>query len=93
MNNRDFVEELLRRELAGEMVTISVSPVAGFELISALQLVLRHPHLPADQQARIRAMTDHMISSWFPAGPAHKLLQQGYDPDFDVDRSGESEIL
>jgi hypothetical protein len=72
------IQDLYLMEQAGVRAPLYLGPYTAFELISALQLVLRHPQIQGGLRTRITTLARTLADTWF-AGSLHNLLERGFD--------------
>jgi len=82
----DNLRQLYELERRGERTPLYIGPFTAYELISMLQLALRHPHIVGAQRVRIETLARTLVDAWF-RGELRDFLERGFDPAHDLPRS------
>lgn len=89
-------DDTLLQAIAGELQILEsrqetcvfvLQPLAAFQLVGALQLVLRHSELPEACRTTIDEIV-RAVAAWFAPAPAlSELISRGNDPAEDIPAS------
>lgn len=82
MNAQDLADDIMGLMAAGELMTFQIRPVTAFQLVSMLQLALRHPSI-GDFNRRAGEELVGDIQGWFREQQADcivEAIEEGKDP-------------
>lgn len=79
----DYLLHLHQLEEEGELTAFSIGPRSLFEMIAALQLALRHPHISGTMRDRLLQVT-RQLATVYDGTLGEQIIAKGYNPEFDM---------